>query len=590
MKQNIFIAFLVLLFSSLLSATTYDTVIENGRVINPETGLDQTGLNVGIQNGTVSVITNAKLKGKQVIDATGLVVAPGFIDNLSYNPNRVGVWRKIGDGITANFLMHGGSAYPEKWYKTYKKQGEPLHYGISFFYSQARYAQGLSRYAHASSTQISNLLVQAENALNAGCMGISFSLEYLPGITTEEIRPFMYLAHRYNVPTYFHARYSDVIEPGTELEGVKELLDLVEESGAAVHIDHLHSTGGTFVMPQALKMINQARAKGLDITAGVYPYNYWGTYLNSARFDHGWQDRFRISYHDLQISGTPIRLTKPLFNIYQKKGALAVAYAIPESSLDLALKQDWIMFGSDAILEPGYNNHPRASGAACRLLGLYVREKKLISLMHALRMLTILPARRLEKQVPALRKKGRLAPGMDADIVVFNSKTIRDRSTVEHPELYSKGMEWVLVSGVVVKSPKKIYKNRLPGKAIRSHFDRVQTARKTLISGKTPYPLVQLGTQLLINVGVLVDNGFSLKTNSLTLELTPNRRKKPSSTPRFTQGHTEHTLILTRGWKLKSKNQVVELFSIKDDLYMPLAKLKNFGYKLKGKSKIRLTK
>jgi hypothetical protein len=213
-----------------------------------------------------------------------------------------------------------------------------------------------------------------------------------------------------------------------------------------------------------------ARAEGIDITACVYPYNFWATYLNSARFDPGWQSRFRITYSDLQLAGSAERLTKASFDLYRKKGKIAAAYAIPEEDLREALRCAWVMVGSDGILEPGYNNHPRASGMCARLIGHYVRDEKVLTLMEALAKLTILPAQRLELQVPALRKKGRIAPGADADIVIFDLEKIQDRATTEHPELMSVGFEYVLVAGKVVKDPNGLNKNVRYGAPIKSQF------------------------------------------------------------------------------------------------------------------------
>ena len=131
-------------------AKTYDIVIAGGRVINPETKLDQEGLNIGISGGTIGVVTAKPLQGKRVIDAKGLVVSPGFIDNLSYDPNPLGVWQKIGDGVTSNIAMHGGTSTPSKWYSYYERNQTPVNFGASYFYTQARNQFKLSRYAAAT--------------------------------------------------------------------------------------------------------------------------------------------------------------------------------------------------------------------------------------------------------------------------------------------------------------------------------------------------------------------------------------------------------------------------------------------------------
>jgi len=569
----------------------YDIVIRNGRVINPETKLDREGLNVGILGGTIGVVTSHPLKGKRVIDATGLVVAPGFIDNLSYDPNFYGVWNKIADGVTANIAMHGGTSSPKNWYAYYERNRTPVHFGASFFYTQARNQFSLSRYASASKAQIEKLVRDAEEALNNGALGISFSLEYVPGISSEEILPLMELAHKYNVPVYFHARYSDMEEPGTNIDALNEIIGYARATGAAVHIDHIHSTGGTFSMKQSLQMIEEARAEGLDITACVYPYDFWGTYLNSARFDEGWQERFRISYEDLQIAGTSERLTEETFRKYRREGKLAVAYAIPEEDVVDALKADFVMIGSDAILEPGNNNHPRASGTFARTVGMYVREKGVIDLMDAIAKMSLMPAQRLEKQAPALRKKGRIAKGMDADIVIFDYEAIRDRSTVERPDLPSEGIRYVLIGGQVALDENGVNKNVRAGQPIRSEFVRVGEVTERLFLDETTIPLVKYRGQRYFDLEALKHYGYGLSWNRTdrTWSITGGAAAgtgagSGADIPAPKRGE----LMLERGyravWQSGGKASAVELLSIGERAYAPLALLEALGWEVAAES------
>ena len=458
------------------TSVMYDLVVLHGRIMNPETGLDSV-MNVGIVGGSIREISQQPMKGKKVIDATGLVVAPGFIDILSYNPNAVGSWNKIADGVTTNLAMHGGSSNPKAWYAKYERQHPPLNFGASFFYTEARNQFSLTRYQPATREQIQKLVQMAERALQDGSLGISFSPEYVPGISSEEISPLMVLARKYNVPVFFHARYSDMEEPGTNFDALNEIIGYARRSGAAVHVDHINSTGGTFSMKNSLQLIQEARESGLDISACTYPYNFWGTYLNSARFDKGWQQRFHISYGDLQLAGSTERLNEQSFKKYQKEGKLAVAYAIPEEDIVTALASPFVMIGSDAILGPGYNNHPRASGTFARTVGLYARERKVISLMDAIAKMTLMPARRLELGSEAMKRKGRIAAGADADITIFNPTEIRDRSTVEHPEYQSAGIEYVVVNGQIVKDPAGIHKNVRAGRPIRNSVTRDDQTR-----------------------------------------------------------------------------------------------------------------
>lgn len=445
----------------------FDLVIRNGRVMDPETKFDRVGIHVGINEGTIAAVTSVPISGKIEIDATGLVVAPGFIDLLSYDPNSPGVWNKIADGVTTNLALHGGTPNPVAWYSRFQRHPPPLHFGASFFYSEARSRFHLSRYQPATQEQIEKFRVLAERALKNGALGISFSLEYVPGITPDEILSLMHLAKQYDVAVFFHARYSTMEGPRTNFDALNEIIGYVRETRAAVHIEHINSTGGTFSMAPSLQILQAARAEGLDITACVYPYNYWGAYLNSARFDKGWQQRFRISYRDLQLAGSTECLTAESFRRYRRDGKLAVAYAIPEEDVVQSLLDPAVMIASDGILESGYNNHPRASGTFARTIARYVREKGILTLMDALAKMTIQPARRLEKSASAFRRKGRLSVGADADIVLFDYDKVIDRATVEHPEYSSAGIEYVLVGGVIAKSPKGVHKWVRAGKAIR---------------------------------------------------------------------------------------------------------------------------
>lgn len=559
---------------------TYDIVIANGRVINPETKLDREGMNVGIIGKTIEVVTSKPLKGERVIDAAGQVVAPGFIDNLSYDPNPVGVWTKIADGVTTNIAMHGGTTNPKVWYAHYERDEPPVHFGASFFVMQARNQFKLSRYEAATSEQIAKMKQQAEKALNEGALGISFSLEYAPGTSSEEVLELMEVAREYNVPVYFHGRYSDVQEPGTETDTMNEIIEYARKSGAAVHIDHINSTGGTFDMKKALAMIDAARAEGLDITACTYAYDYWGTYLNSARFDAGWQERFRIGYEDLQIAGTDERLDAESFARYRKEGKLAVAYAIPSESVLEAFKAPYVMIGSDAILEPGYNNHPRASGNFARAVGLYVREHNVVPLIDMIDKLSTMPAKRLEKQAPALRKKGRIARGMDADIVVFDFETIADEATVARPELPSKGISYVLVEGELAMDDGVINKKVRPGHGIYSEFQRVTESAGTLRWDGADYPLVGFNEARYVDLAAVTKHGFGLTWDVTTKTYTIASggssgmagQADPAAAP------ASGTLMLERGYRVQlAGGAAAELLSIGERAYMPLSYLSALG-------------
>lgn len=460
--------------SAIAEPQEFDIIIKGARAIDPESGFDFRGVNIGITGATITKISFDEIEASEettVIEAAGLVASPGFVDILSYNPNSYGSWYKIADGVTTNLAMHGGALYPRSWYSRYTKARPPINFGAGYFYNSARLSLGIGPYKKATPAQIDILTEKARAGLRAGALGIGMSIEYAPAMSYAEIAAMGRVAAEAGVPVFFHLRHSDMELPGTNIDAIVEVIRMALETGAAIHIDHLNSTGGTFSIEDSLAIIETAIEAGVDITACTYPYPFWATYLNSARFARGWQKKFRIGYSDLQLGGTQEMLTPASFKKYQQLGKLAVAYAIPEHEVATALQSPHVMLGSDGMLSSSLNHHPRAAGAFARTLGYYVREKGTLSLIDALRKMTIMPVKRLEARSPALALKGRLQVGKDADIVLFNPDTIIDRATVEKPNQYSIGIEYVIVNGHIAKDPTGLKRKVRVGKAMRSDIE-----------------------------------------------------------------------------------------------------------------------
>jgi N-acyl-D-aspartate/D-glutamate deacylase len=456
---------------------TYDIAINGGRVMDPQSGFDK-AVNVAINDGRIAGMSDEKLQGTRTIDAAGGVVAPGFIDLESYDPNPYGIWFKIADGVTTNLGMHGTNALADEWYELWESTGSPAHFGGAFddnWYRQRPDGMALGVTDEASPEQIETIAEAAEESLQDGYIAVEFSPEYAPGISQEEIIAVCEVAAEYDVPAFFHVRYSDPDPPGTNFQAVQEVIDVARATGVRAHILHINSTGGTFTMDESLQMIAAAREEGLEITADTYPYNFWATTLASERFAPGWEERFRIDYDDLVIPGTGERLTEETFEIHQANNDLAAALAIPAEDVRTALESPFVMVGSDAILEPGDNNHPRGAGTFARLLGKYVRQEQVIPLMEGLRKITIQPADLLDDQIPSLQSKGRLQVGADADVTIFDPATVTDVATITDPSQESKGIEWVIVAGRVVKDPDGLRKGQEPGEPIRSDFETTAT-------------------------------------------------------------------------------------------------------------------
>lgn len=446
---------------------TYQRVIANGRVIDPESGFDGVA-DVGIDDGVIASISGERLWGHEVIDASDRVVAPGFIDLLSYEPNPFGVWFKLADGVTTNLAMHGVNNYADAFFRRYEGS-TPIHFGGAFHQHFMRATDiGAGVEDELSVAQLTTFEAALRDNLARGFAGVSFSPEYSPGTTTGELVRLASVAADLGHVAFFHVRYSDPNPPGTSAEAIDEVLEVARRTGVSVHIEHLSSTGGTFVMAETLDKLERARDEGLDVTACLYPYNFWGTFLASPRFSLGWQERFGLAYDDLQVAGSEARLSEASFGAALAENKLVAALgSIPEEEIHLALDRPWTMVASDAILNPDLNNHPRAAGTFARTLGHYVRELGVLDLPSALAKITILPAQRVERMIPAMARKGRVQRGADADIVVFDPLTIADRATVAAPDQPSKGIDWVLVDGVVALREGEPQRNVRAGRALR---------------------------------------------------------------------------------------------------------------------------
>jgi N-acyl-D-aspartate/D-glutamate deacylase len=299
-----------------------------------------------------------------------------------------------------------------------------------------------------------------ERGLDDGALGIGMGIAYVPAATRAEIFEVFRLAARRRQTLYVHMRNSGPVEPGA-IDSLQEVLADAAGSGASLHIVHITSTC-LRETGLCLEMIAGARQRGLDVTTEAYPYPAGMTDISSAVFAEGWQQRNGgIGFGDLQWALTGERLTAASFARYRKIGGMVAIHSIPEEVVRTAMSDPMVMVASDGIMQEG-KGHPRAAGTCARVLRLYVREQHAMSLMDALRKMTVMPADRL-----GLRSKGRLAVGADADITVFDPARVTDKATFDQPAQYSEGIPYVLVHGVLVVKEGTLIQSALPGRGLR---------------------------------------------------------------------------------------------------------------------------
>ena len=298
--------------------------------------------------------------------------------------------------------------------------------------------------------------------LDAGGLGIGMGIQYAPGATRLEVIDMFRLAAERKLPVYTHVRSSGRLEPGSSIESISEVIGAAAISGASLHIVHINSSC-TRDSLECLSMIEGARARGLDVTTEAYPYIAGMTAINSALFNPGWKEKFGISYDNLLLPETGERLTQERFEELHNSSTthLVVLFTNTQEIVDQVIAHPLVMIASD-----GAEGHPRNAGTYSRILAQYVREKKTLSLMEALRKMSLMPAQMLERSTPVARQKGRLREGADADIAVFDAGTISDRSTYEKPMEPSVGMRFLLVQGIVVVEDGKIVPGVFPGRAL----------------------------------------------------------------------------------------------------------------------------
>jgi hypothetical protein len=263
------------------------------------------------------------------------------------------------------------------------------------------------------------------------------------------------LAAKFKRPVFVHMRAGNVIA------SLQEVITDAAASGAPLHIVHINSAA-TAKTADALRVIEGARARRLDVTTEAYPYTAGMTEIASAAYS-GWEGQPPEYFTTFLWPPTGERLTRESFERYRRQGGFVAQFTNTEDMVRLAVSNPVVMIASDGILE-----HPRSAGTYARVLGKYVREEKALTLMDVIRKSSLLPAQRLEAMSPQMRQKGRIKPGADADLAVFDPNSVIDKATFEKPAQYSEGFRYVLVGGTFVVRDGKLQPGVHPGQGIHA--------------------------------------------------------------------------------------------------------------------------
>ncbi|UCG75409.1 MAG: amidohydrolase family protein, partial [Gemmatimonadota bacterium] len=338
------------------TATDFDVVILNGRVMDPETEYDAIA-NVGVKDGRIAVITTEAIEGRQTIDATGHVVAPGFIDLHAHGQN-IGDYRmQAMQGVTTMLELESGVLPISDWYEAQAERKLPINYGASSAWTFARIAtftgtgpeptsayfqdaQGRTDWKMELATpdQQAAILDLVAQGLDEGGLGIGINAGYAPGYGQKEYFALAELAAERGVATFTHVRYASNLEPQSSFEAVKELIGNAAITGAHMHLCHINSTSLKDIH-SILPLIDDAKEQGINITVGAYPWGAASTVVGAAMFSgDGWRERMGSTAENFQL-GTSRMTEEQLADYQQNKPGTFITWHFldEENEDDLAL-------------------------------------------------------------------------------------------------------------------------------------------------------------------------------------------------------------------------------------------------------------
>ena len=444
-----------------------DVKIINGKIIDLENNKIIEG-DIGIKDGKIADMGSVSGEAELVIDAGENHISPGFIDIHMHEEDFTLTKKEEYDisdtmlnmGVTTCAVGNCGNNRQgiKELYDFINEKGNPVNYLTYIGHNFLRVQAGNSDiYKSSTKEQIKKMQKAVKEAVDFGAIGVSYGLEYCPGIDTEEAIAITKEIHgREDLLLAAHYR-KDAIHA---LDSINEMAYIGREAKIPFQISHLSSCSAFGNMTEALALIQEIRDSGTDIMVDAYPYDAFSTYIGSAVFDEGCFETWNKSYDAIMLTEEPYKgvyCDKELFEKVRKEypKMLVVANVMNEEEIIEALNHPLVMAASDGIYR-NHSGHPRGAGTFPRIIGRFVRDMKVMEFFDAVYKMTLMPARRLK-----INNKGLLKEGYDADITIFDYDRIIDKATFREPQLRPEGIDYVLIDGKVAIEKGKTVNNTL---------------------------------------------------------------------------------------------------------------------------------